>query len=39
MTTLSSSELRWGNLPVSPDPFHWSAGADTRLRLDIEIKL
>jgi len=31
--------ISWGNLPVSPDPIHWSAGADTRLRRDIEIKL
>ena len=22
----------WGNLPVPPDPFHWSAEADERLR-------
>jgi hypothetical protein len=29
----------WGNLPVPPDPLHWSAHADTRLRRDIEIKL
>jgi hypothetical protein len=29
----------WGNLPVSPDPFHWSADADRRLRRHIEIKL
>ena len=29
----------WGNLPVPPDPIHWSARADTRLRRDIEIKL
>jgi hypothetical protein len=31
--------LSWRNEAVSPDPFHWSAGADTRLRRDIEIKL
>ena len=29
----------WGNLPVSPSPFHWSAGADTPPHGDIEIKL
>jgi pimeloyl-ACP methyl ester carboxylesterase/predicted glycosyltransferase len=23
---------RWGNLPVPPDPLHWSADADKRLR-------
>jgi 16S rRNA (guanine527-N7)-methyltransferase len=26
----------WGNLPVSPDPFHWSAIADERLRRWLE---
>jgi 16S rRNA (guanine527-N7)-methyltransferase len=26
----------WGNLPVSPDPFHLSAGADERLRRWLE---
>ena len=32
-------EGRWGNLPVPPDPFPWSADADKRLRRWIEALL
>jgi len=35
----SRNVFSWDNLPVSPDPFHWSAHANTRLCRDIEIKL
>jgi 16S rRNA (guanine527-N7)-methyltransferase len=30
--TDQGSGSSWGNLPVPPDPFHWSAVADKRLR-------
>ena len=29
----------WGNLPVPPDPFHWSADADKRLSRWLELVL
>jgi hypothetical protein len=33
MTDHTSPRLfSWGNLPVPPDPLHWSAGADRPLR-------